>query len=98
MFQFPSYEFVRVPFLAYIIHFWLTANREFCGYKTEPVIKTEKEGRQSIPNQQKRKMTDEKASKKVAMLAVSDDPFAPREGKTLLWKNVNMTLVSLPYC
>jgi hypothetical protein len=22
-----------------------------------------------------------------------DDPFAPREGKTLLWKNVNMTLV-----
>jgi hypothetical protein len=33
-------------------------------------------------------------SKKSSMLAVSDDPFAPREGKTLLWKNVNMTLVS----
>ena len=32
-------------------------------------------------------------SKKSSMLAVSDDPFAPREGKTLLWKNVNMTLV-----
>ena len=26
-------------------------------------------------------------------LAVSDDPFAPREGKTLLWHNVNMVLV-----
>jgi hypothetical protein len=24
----------------------------------------------------------------------SDDPFALREGKTLLWRNVNMTLVS----
>lgn len=23
------------------------------------------------------------------------DPFAPREGKTLTWKNVNMTLVSI---
>ena len=23
----------------------------------------------------------------------SDDPFAPREGKTLLWRNVNMVLV-----
>jgi hypothetical protein len=33
-------------------------------------------------------------SKKSSMLAVSDDPFAPREGKTLLWKNINMTLVS----
>ena len=33
-------------------------------------------------------------SKKSSVLAVSDDPFAPREGKTLLWKNVNMTLVS----
>ena len=26
-------------------------------------------------------------------LAVSDDPFAPREGKTLLWSDVNMVLV-----
>jgi hypothetical protein len=26
---------------------------------------------------------------------LSDDPFAPREGKTLLWRGVNMTLVSL---
>jgi hypothetical protein len=24
---------------------------------------------------------------------LSDDPFAPREGKTLLWRGVNMTLV-----
>jgi hypothetical protein len=30
---------------------------------------------------------------KGSMLAVSDDPFAAREGKTLLWRNVNMTLV-----
>jgi hypothetical protein len=22
-----------------------------------------------------------------------DDPFAPREGKTLIWKDINMTLV-----
>lgn len=33
-------------------------------------------------------------SKKSSVLAASDDPFAPREGKTLLWRNVNMTLVS----
>lgn len=32
--------------------------------------------------------------RKSSVLAVSDDPFAPREGKTLLWRNVNMTLVS----
>jgi hypothetical protein len=28
-------------------------------------------------------------------LAESDDPFAFREGKTLLWRNVNMTLVRM---
>jgi hypothetical protein len=27
-------------------------------------------------------------------MAASDDPFAIREGKTLLWTNVNMVLVS----
>jgi hypothetical protein len=32
--------------------------------------------------------------RKTSMLASSDDPFALREGKTLLWRNVNMTLVS----
>lgn len=32
-------------------------------------------------------------SRKGSALAVSDDPFFPREGKTLLWRNVNMTLV-----
>jgi hypothetical protein len=26
-------------------------------------------------------------------LDMSADPFAPREGKTLTWKNINMTLV-----
>ena len=29
----------------------------------------------------------------VSDLTSSDDPFAPREGKTLLWRGVNMTLV-----
>ena len=33
--------------------------------------------------------------RKSSMLAVSDDPFALREGKTLLWRNVNMVLVSV---
>lgn len=27
-----------------------------------------------------------------SMLAASDDPFAAREGKTLIWRNINMTL------
>ena len=27
-------------------------------------------------------------------LSKSDDPFTPREGKTLIWKDINMTLVS----
>ena len=27
-----------------------------------------------------------------------DDPFAPREGKTLTWRNINMTLVSSKLC
>ena len=30
----------------------------------------------------------------MSMMASSDDPFAIREGKTLLWTNVNMVLVS----
>jgi len=30
--------------------------------------------------------------RKSSVLAVSDDPFALREGKTLLWRNVNMVL------
>ena len=32
-------------------------------------------------------------SKQMSTLDVSADPFAPREGKTLTWRNVNMTLV-----
>ena len=32
--------------------------------------------------------------RKSSMLAASDDPFAFREGKTLMWRNVNMILVS----
>mmetsp|Transcript_28345 Transcript_28345/g.65752 ORF Transcript_28345/g.65752 Transcript_28345/m.65752 type:complete len:84 (-) Transcript_28345:2605-2856(-) len=28
-------------------------------------------------------------------LDIRDDPFAPRDGKTLTWKNIQMTLVSL---
>jgi hypothetical protein len=28
-----------------------------------------------------------------SVLDTGDDPFAPREGKTLLWRNVNMILV-----
>jgi hypothetical protein len=27
------------------------------------------------------------------VLDARDDPFAPRDGKTLLWRNINMTLV-----
>ena len=36
-------------------------------------------------------------SKESSILPSSDDPFAPREGKTLLWRNVNMILVSKLY-
>lgn len=32
-------------------------------------------------------------SKQSSTLDTHDDPFAAREGKTLVWKNVNMTLV-----
>lgn len=32
--------------------------------------------------------------RKSSTLDKHTDPFAEREGKTLLWKNVNMTLVS----
>jgi hypothetical protein len=34
------------------------------------------------------------SKKMMSKLASSDDPFAIREGKTLLWTNVNMVLVS----
>jgi hypothetical protein len=33
----------------------------------------------------------------VSVLDHQDDPFAPREGKTLIWKDVNMTLVCVCY-
>ncbi len=29
-----------------------------------------------------------------SQLEAHEDPFTPREGKTLVWKNVNMTLVN----
>lgn len=32
---------------------------------------------------------------KSGVLDSHTDPFAPREGKTLVWKNVNMTLVRI---
>jgi hypothetical protein len=34
-------------------------------------------------------------NKKSSMLDESDDPFAFREGKTLMWRNINMTLVRM---
>ena len=39
--------------------------------------------------------TSRNSKKSSTVLTSSDDPFAPREGKTLIWRNVNMTLVSL---
>ena len=36
--------------------------------------------------------------KKSSVLETSDDPFAIREGKTLLWRNINMTLVRITAC
>ena len=33
-------------------------------------------------------------NRKVSTLDSHADPFAPRDGKTLVWKDVNMTLVS----
>lgn len=33
--------------------------------------------------------------KKMSRLDTHADPFAPREGKALVWKDVNMTLVRL---
>jgi hypothetical protein len=33
-------------------------------------------------------------AKQVSTLNKKDDPFAPRDGKTLLWRNIHMTLVS----
>ena len=33
-------------------------------------------------------------SRQVSMLDAGDDPFAPREGKSLVWKDINMILVS----
>jgi hypothetical protein len=38
---------------------------------------------------------DSISRKKSSMLADSDDPFAFREGKTLMWRNINMTLVRM---
>ena len=43
---------------------------------------------------------DKKAtvSRATSNLNVSDDPFAQREGKTLLWRDVKMVLVSVGKC
>lgn len=38
--------------------------------------------------------TKEPVSHQASVLDRHDDPFAPREGKTLIWKDINMTLVS----
>jgi hypothetical protein len=37
-------------------------------------------------------------SHQVSTLDRHDDPFAPREGKTLIWKDINMTLVCDVLC
>ena len=36
---------------------------------------------------------DVDVKRKQSNLSAHDDPFAPRDGKTLVWKDVNMTLV-----
>ena len=40
-------------------------------------------------------MNSQKLNRGESVLDRHTDPFAPREGKTLVWRNVNMTLVSL---
>jgi hypothetical protein len=42
-----------------------------------------------VGSDNRKELTHAGASK----LDMSADPFAPREGKTLTWKNINMTLV-----
>jgi hypothetical protein len=37
--------------------------------------------------------TKSRLDHKASILDRHDDPFAPREGKTLIWKDINMTLV-----
>jgi hypothetical protein len=38
-------------------------------------------------------LESERAEKRGSALSGQDDPFAPREGKTLVWTDVSMTLV-----
>jgi hypothetical protein len=42
--------------------------------------------------------TKEPVSRQASVLDRHDDPFAPREGKTLIWKDINMTLVCARKC
>jgi len=39
-------------------------------------------------------LTKDNLPRQTSTLDDQDDPFAFREGKTLVWRNVNMTLVS----
>ena len=41
---------------------------------------------------------DAKPTAGTTVLDSRDDPFAPREGKTLTWRNISMTLVSSTIC
>jgi hypothetical protein len=55
-----------------------------------------KQAKETSENDESNALGQKPMSKKQmsSMISTSDDPFAPREGKTLLWRGINMTLVS----
>ena len=49
----------------------------------------------SSSNKSKSQPPDQLSRAESSTLDKHDDPFAPRKGKALVWKNVNMTLVRI---
>jgi hypothetical protein len=66
------------------------------GGAAELMGTTEEKAASTAENEtnQSERSSRQMSKRRMSELASSDDPFAIREGKTLLWTNVNMVLVS----
>ena len=82
-----------------LIYSLLNSKREILSHidRTEPIT-TMSSGKEDPSDVERGSGGSKVLDRYESTLDRHTDPFAPREGKTLTWTNVNMTLVSLFVC
>lgn len=86
----PAKNTTHKKIFSFVVAFFLSKKTKIPTYRSDKMMKSvEETAAVPVTNMEK----DGNPSIVATNLAASDDPFAHRDGKTLLWRNVNMVLV-----